>query len=52
MNSREAQLTLRKNFLMERVVKHWKGLPREVMESQPLEVFKDRLEMALSAWAG
>lgn len=40
----------RKNFFVEKVVKHWKGLPRGVMEPPSLEVFKERLVVVL--WAG
>lgn len=32
---------------MEKVAKDWNRLPTEVVESQPLEVFKSHMDMAL-----
>ncbi|KFQ29194.1 hypothetical protein N332_04037, partial [Mesitornis unicolor] len=43
------RLGIRKKFFTVRVVRHWHRLPREAVDAPSLEVFKARLDRALSS---
>ncbi|KFV81283.1 hypothetical protein N308_00903, partial [Struthio camelus australis] len=47
LNHRKFHLNLRKNFFTVRVTEHWNRLPRGVVESPSLEIFKTRLDVIL-----
>jgi len=47
LKHRKFQLNMRKNFFTLRVTEHWNRLPREVVESPSLEIFKTRLDKVL-----
>ncbi|KFZ48833.1 hypothetical protein N321_06712, partial [Antrostomus carolinensis] len=43
------RLDIRREFLTQRVVRHWPRLPREVVDAPSLEAFKARLDGALGS---
>jgi len=47
LKQRKFYLNMRKNFFFLRVTEHWHRLPREVVESPSLEIFKTRLDAGL-----
>ena len=47
LKHRKFRQNMRKNFFPLRVTEHWNRLPREVVESPSLEMFKTRLDKVL-----
>ena len=47
LKHRKFRLNMRKNFFPLRVTEPWNRLPREVVESRSLEIFKTRLDKVL-----
>jgi len=47
LKHRTFHLKMRKNFFTLTVTKHWNRLPREVVESPSLEIFKTHLDEVL-----
>ena len=42
-------MDIRKKFFTQRVVTHWKSLPKEVVDAASLEAFKARLDVVLGS---
>jgi len=50
LKHRKFPLNIGKHFFTVRVTEHWHRLPREVVESQSLEILKAHLDMVLGHW--
>ena len=49
MDHRKFRTNMRRNFFTVRVTEHWNRLPREVVESPSLGIFKARLDAYLGS---
>jgi len=47
LRHRKFRLNMRKSFFTLKLMEHWNRLPREVVESPSLEIFKTRLDEVL-----
>ncbi|KFV84305.1 hypothetical protein N308_09901, partial [Struthio camelus australis] len=47
LKHRKIHLNIRKNLFTLRVTEHWNRLPREVVDSPSLEIFKSYLDRVL-----
>ena len=47
LEHRKFHTNMQKNFFMVRVMEHWNRLPREVVESPSMEIFKTHLDAYL-----
>jgi len=48
VSHKQPHLDIRKKFFTRKVVRHWNRLPREAVDAPSVEVFKARLDGALS----